>query len=151
VVQCVERKFNVWKEHPPLSEGLTTTNITLELPSDLEGRLQRAARAQGKDVAALLLDSVRQHLQRDVLSEADTTLLQAINSPIPAEVRQQRDALLVLQKQRELTGEERAALAHRVDTIELANAKRWEALAELAERRGLSLAEIARELEIPLS
>jgi hypothetical protein len=125
-------------------------NISLDLPSDLEGRLEQAARTQGKDVATLLLDSVRQHLQRDVLPETDTALLQAINTPIPPEARRQRDALLDLQRQRSLTDEEQEALASHVDTIELADAKRWEALAELAERRGLSLAEIAQDLEIPL-
>ncbi|HLJ57764.1 MAG TPA: hypothetical protein VKT77_22195 [Chthonomonadaceae bacterium] len=125
-------------------------SITLDLPSDLEGRLQKAARVQGKDVTALLLDTVRQHLQRNVLPESDTTLLMTINSPMPSEARRQRDALLDLQSQRELTDAEQEALARHVDAIELANAKRWESLAELAERRGLSLAEIARELEIPL-
>ena len=123
--------------------------ITLDLPPDLEGRLQQAARIQGKDVAALLLDSVRQHLRRDVLPEADASLLQVINAPIAPEARRQRDALLA-QQQRELTDAEHETLIQLVDTIELANAKRWEALAELAERRGLSLAEIAQELEIPL-
>jgi hypothetical protein len=124
--------------------------ITLDLPPDLEGRLQQVARAQGKDVATLLLDSVRQHLRRDVLPEADASLLQVINAPIAPEARRQRDALLALQQQRELTETEQETLTHLVDAVEVANAKRWEALAELAERRGLSLAEIARELEIPL-
>ena len=125
-------------------------NITLDLPSDLEGRLQQVARTQGKDIAAVLLDSARQHLRRDVLSEAETALLQAINSPIPPEARRQRDALLALQRQRELTDAEQQALSQQVDLIEMADANRWAALAELAERRGLSLAKIARELEIPL-
>lgn len=124
--------------------------ITLDLPPDLEGRLQQAARTQGKDVAALLLDSVRQHLRSDVLNETDASLLQVINAPIAPEARRQRDALLALQQQRDLTDAEQEILTGLVDTVEIANAKRWEALAELAERRGLSLAEIAQELEIPL-
>ena len=61
-----------------------------------------------------------------------------------------RDDLLALQQQRELTDTERDALIQFIDAVELADAKRWNALAELAERRGHSLAEIARELEIPL-
>jgi hypothetical protein len=124
--------------------------ITLDLPPDLEGRLHQVARMQGKDIAALLLDSVRQHLRHDVLPEADASLLQVINAPIAPEARRQRDTLLALQEQRELTDAEREALTNLVDSVELANAKRWEALAELAERRGLSLAEITRELEISL-
>jgi hypothetical protein len=121
--------------------------ITLDLPPALEGRLQQVAKMQGKDIVALLLDSVRQHLRHDVLPEADASLLQVINSPVAPEARRQPDALLALQKQRELTDAERDALTHFVDSVELANAKRWEALAE---RRGLSLAEITRELEISL-
>jgi hypothetical protein len=124
--------------------------ITLDLPPDLEVPLQQAARTQGKDIAALLLDSARQHLRHDILSETEASLLQSINAPIAPEARQQRDALLALQQQRDLTEAEREALIQLVDTVEVANAKRWEALAELAERRKLSLAEIAQELEIPL-
>lgn len=124
--------------------------ITLDLPPDLEGRLQQAARTQGKDVTAILLDSVRRHLRHDVLPEEDARLLQAINAPIAPEARTHRDALLALQERRELADAERKALIHSVDTIELANARRWDSLAELAERRGLSLAEIALQLEVPL-
>lgn len=104
----------------------------------------------GKNIADVLLDSVRQHLRHDVLPETDASLLQIINAPIVPEARQQRDALLALQQQRELTDVERAMLTDLIDTVEIANAKRWEAMAELAERRGISLAEIAQELEIPL-
>lgn len=124
--------------------------ITLHLPPDLEGQIQQAARTQGKDVAAYLLDSIRQRLRHDVLPEADAGLLQVINSPVAPEARQERDALLALQKQRELTDAEQETLTQLVDLVELANAKRWQCLAELAARRGLSLAEITRELEIPL-
>lgn len=125
--------------------------ITLELPPDVERQLQRAARTQGKDIAAYLLENVQRHLRQDILPETEANLLQAINAPIEPEIRQQRDALLALQKQRELTGAEQETLTHLIDTVELATAKRWQSLAELAVRRGLSLAEIAQELEIPLS
>ncbi len=56
--------------------------ITLDLPPELEGQIQQVARAQGKDVAAFLLDSIRQRLRHDVLPEADARLLQIINAPI---------------------------------------------------------------------
>ena len=74
--------------------------ITLNLPPDLERRLQQVARTQGKDMTALLLDSARQHLRYDVLPKAEASLLQIINAPIAPVARRQRDALLVLQKQR---------------------------------------------------
>ena len=125
--------------------------ITLELPPEMERQLQRAARTQGKDIAAFLLENVQRQLRQDVLPETEANLLLAINAPITTEIRIQRDALLALQKQRELTEAEQETLTQLIDTVEIANAKRWQSLAELAERRGLSLAEIAQELEIPLS
>ncbi len=125
--------------------------ITLNLPPDMEGQVQQAARTQGKEVAVFLLDSIRQRLRHDVLPESEARLLQIINAPIAPEARQERDALLALQQQRELTDAEQETLTQLIDEVELANAKRWQCLAELAERRGLSLAEITRELEIPLT
>jgi len=93
---------------------------------------------------------IHPQLRQDVLPETEANLLLAINAPIAPEIRSQRDVLLALQKQRELTATEQETLTHLIDTVELANAKRWQSLAELAEMRGLSLSEIAQELEIPL-
>ena len=124
--------------------------ITLDVPVDLEGRLQNAARTQGTDVATFLLESVRQRLRPDVLPEAEADLLQVINAPVAPELRSKRDALLERQAQRELTEEEQATLADLIDAVEMANATRWQALASLARLRGLSLTEIARDLEFPL-
>ena len=125
--------------------------ITLNLPPEMEGQVQQAARTQGKEVATFLLDSIRQGLRHDVLPETEARLLQIINAPIAPQERQERDALLALQKQRELTDAEQETLTRLIDEVELANAKRWQCLAELARRRGLSLAEITQELEIPFS
>lgn len=126
-------------------------DITLNVPSELEGQLQTAARTQGTDVAAFLLESARQRLRPDILTEAEAELLQVINAPLAPEARLKRNALLALQAQRELTEQEQADLAASIDAVEMANAARWQALATLARQRGLSLAEIARDLEIPLS
>ena len=125
--------------------------ITLNIPPDLDGPLQRAARMQGKDVAAFLLDSARQQLRHDVLPKYDVDLLQIINAPVAPEARMKRDALVAEQAQRELTIEERDTLADLINAVELANAARWQSIAELAHRRGQSLAEIAQDLQIPLS
>lgn len=125
--------------------------ITLELTPDQERKIQQAARVQGKDVTAFLIDCTQQKLRPDVLPENDTRLLEIINAPIAPEAKQQRDALLQLQSQRELTNIERDTLTYLIDTVEIANAARWQSLADLAELRGLSLAEIAQQLEIPLS
>ena len=121
--------------------------ITLDVPVDLEGRLQNAARTQGTDVATFLLESARQRLRPDVLPEAEAELLQIINAPVAPEARSRRDALLAQQAQGELTEDEQATLADLIDAVEMANATRWQALAALARLRGLSLTEIARDLE----
>jgi macrodomain Ter protein organizer (MatP/YcbG family) len=112
--------------------------------------LEQVARTQGKDVAAFLLDSLRRQLRQDILSEPEANLLQIINAPVAPEARRQRDALLALRQQRELTASEQEMLTQLIDAVEIANAKRWQSLADLAERRGLSLSEIAGQLQIPL-
>lgn len=127
-----------------------STTITLNVPSELEGQLQQAARTQGTDVATFLLESARQRLRPDVLPEAEAELLQAVSAPLALEARSKRDALLAEQARRELTEEEQTTLASLIDAVEMANAGRWQAIAALARLRGLSLTEIARDLEIPL-
>ena len=106
-------------------------NITLNVSPDLEGQLQQAVQSQGVDVTTYLLDSARLRLRRDVLPQAEASLLQAINAPLAPEARTERDALLREQAQRQLTEEEQAALAGLVDAVEMANAQRWQALAAL--------------------
>ncbi len=124
--------------------------ITLDVPSELEKQLEVAARTEGTDVPTFLLDSARQRLRPDVLSEADADLMQRINSPLAPEARVKRDALLAEQAQRELTEAEQATLGDLIDAVEMANAERWQALAMLARLRQLSLTEIARDLQIPI-
>lgn len=124
--------------------------ITLNLPPEMEEEVRQAAQTQGKEVPVFLLDSVRRQLRHDVLSESDTDLLEIINSPIAPEARRERDSLLATKGQRDLTEAEKATLTQLINTVELADARRWQSIAELARRRGLSLADIAQELEIPL-
>ena len=127
---------------------------TLDLPPDMESLLFQASLSEGKDISTLLLDSARHHLQGrggDVLSGPETELLQRINAPLASEARTRRDALLTLQAQRELTRDEQTELTRVIDAVEVANAEHWQAIAELARRRGLSLHEIAAELQIPLT
>ncbi len=126
-------------------------NITLDVSPELEGQLQQAAQTQGTDVTTYLLESVRLSLRPDVLPQAEASLLQAINAPLAPEARKERDELLAEQVQRPLTDGEQAALIELVNAIEIANAQRWQAVADLARLRGQSLVEIARDLEINLT
>ena len=125
--------------------------ITLEVPSDLEARLQKAARLQGKDVDRFLLDGARDQVRYDILPRPEAELLEVINAPIAPDARRRRDALIAEQKRRELTSEEQNTLYDLIDAVEIANAHRWQCVADLAKRRGVSFAEIARELGIPLT
>jgi len=134
-----------------MTEKSKTMNITLDVSPELEGQLQQAAQSQGIDVTTYLLDSARLRLRPDVLPQAEASLLQAINAPLAPEARTERNALLKEEAQRQLTEEEQAALVNSIDAVEVANAQRWQALVALACLRKLSLAEIARDLEITLS
>lgn len=134
-----------------MTEKSKTMNITLDVSPELEGQLQQAAQSQGVDVTTYLLDSARLRLRPDVLPQAEASLLQAINAPLAPEARTERNALLKEEAQRQLTEEEQAALVNSIDAVEVANAQRWQALVALARLRKLSLAEIARDLEITLS
>ncbi|MBC8141039.1 MAG: hypothetical protein H7Y38_06315 [Armatimonadetes bacterium] len=49
-----------------------------------------------------------------------------------------------------MTDAEWEKLSDAIDTVEMANADQWQAVADVADQRGLTLAEITRELEIPL-
>ena len=108
--------------------------ITLNVSPDLEGQLQQAARTQGTDVTTYLVESAGLRLRTDVLPEAEASLLQTINAPLAPEARVKRDALLAEQAHRQLTEEERDNLADFVDAVEMANARRWQALAALTQR-----------------
>ena len=127
-----------------------TMNITLNVSPELEGQLQRAARRQGTDVTTYLLESACLRLRPNVLPEEEASLLQTINAPLAPEARLKRDALLAEQAHRQLSEEEQDHLTDLIDAVEMANARRWQALAALAGLRGLSLAEITLDLEIPL-
>ena len=124
-------------------------NVTLDIPPDVFDRLQHAARAQGKDIQTFLMDDVRRHFRSDVLSESETTLLEVINQPIDASVVEARNQLLSQREKRALTEPEQTRLRDLIDRVEIANAARWQALASLAKLRGITLTEIASELQIP--
>jgi hypothetical protein len=124
--------------------------ITVEVPSELESPLEQAAHLQGSDVRAFLLESVRLRLRRDILSQPEGNLLQLINKALPTSVRAERDALIAERDQRSLSDAEETRLSDLIDEIEVANAERWQAIADLAKIRGLSLREMATELEIPI-
>lgn len=79
----------------------------------------------------------------------EAQLLARINAPPASDARKVRDVLVQTRTERDLTTSEWEVLADAIDAVEMANADRWQAIADLAARRGLSLAEIARELEIP--
>lgn len=115
--------------HTGRRERPITMNIILNVSPELEGRLQQAARTQGTDVTTYLLDSARLRLRPDVLPQAEASLLQTINAPLAPEARTKRDALLKVQAQRQLTDAEQAALSDLIDAVEMANAQRWQAIA----------------------
>jgi len=123
--------------------------ITLDPPTECEAELQAAARLQGKEIAAFVTDAVKSQLRRDVLPQSETQLLEIMNTPLAPEARKECDALIARQAGRELTSAKRILLAERINAVEIANAKRWQAIADLVVHRGHFPVEMARELEIP--
>jgi hypothetical protein len=125
--------------------------VTVEIPPELAEDIEAIARVHGKPVAQFLLDSARLHLRPDVLSREETRLFDIINASLAPEARAERAQLLLEEEQRDLTPAEYDRLIELTDEVEIAGAKRWQAIGELATLRGLSLDEMARQLEIPLS
>lgn len=123
--------------------------LTVEVNSDLAEVLRKAARAAGTDVPTFLLDSARQRLVSPVDAPSEADLLEQVSTPFPTKIRERRQALL---NQRdagslnEVGTSELFALQEQLDALQLA---RWQAIGELAKRRGKTLQEMADTLGIP--
>ena len=82
-----------------------------------------------------------------MLSEAEVELLKIIHAPVAPEARAYRDNLLAKHSQNILTEDEQATLSPLIDTVELANARRWQAIGTLAQQRECSPWKLSQTLE----
>jgi len=132
-------------------------SLTIELPEETLESLRAEARAQGRDVADLVAARLNalygvasdRPIAAQVLSAAETQLLDTINAAFPREKRHRYGALVAARQAETLTEVEHAELMEITNQIETWNARRWKAIADLARLRGRTLDEMAAELQIP--
>ena len=82
------------------------------------------------------------------LPEGEARLLQKINQELPPDVQQRYDELTAKRRAETLTPEEHQELLALIDRIEQADAKRVQALTELAQLRNVSVTTLMAELGI---
>ena len=86
----------------------------------------------------------------DTLPDKEARLILAIYTPLPREVRKERDALLKRQKRRSLTDAEINRFSELSERMEMDDAARVRNIGELGRLRGLSLMEMAAQLPLPI-
>ncbi|MBF0349648.1 MAG: STAS/SEC14 domain-containing protein [SAR324 cluster bacterium] len=93
--------------------------------------------------------ALRARLHTSTLSESESKLLNKINLGIPELIQSRYDELMVKRQNESLAGTELQELLNLTDQVEKLEAERVEALAELAQIRGVQLAELMKNLGIP--
>jgi hypothetical protein len=82
------------------------------------------------------------------LSKEESRLLEKINQGLPPDLQQRYDELTARRQAETMTPAEHQELLALIDRIERADAERVQALTELAQRRGISVARLMAELGI---
>jgi len=128
--------------------------ITLEITPELEQQLREEAARQGLEPNRYILNALAERLRPTAsqavphLSGSETELLQQINLGLSAQQWEQYHDWITKRRAETLTPDEQAGLIALSDQIEQANAHRIQALIQLAELRGQSLAEVMQSLGI---
>lgn len=124
--------------------------LTLNLAPELERELRRAADEAGLPPDAYILHILRQNLRPlqnpERLPRREAELLEEINRSLSAVEWDRYHALQAKRGGEALTAEEQVELVGLTDEIESANARRMEALAELARLRRVSLRALMAQL-----
>jgi hypothetical protein len=129
------------------------TDITLQIPPELEQQLRTEAAKQGINPDHYILNTLQERLQvsprpKASLPKAEADLLQQINLGLPAERWEEYHHLVAKRRAETLTEAEHATLIAISDQIEQANVQRVRALVALAEMRGTDLSTLMQELGI---
>lgn len=82
------------------------------------------------------------------LSERETILLKEINKGIPAKISERFHELQTKQRQSTLSSKERKELNNLVDTVEMIEANRLEAMIQLSQLWNISLNQLREKLQI---
>lgn len=127
--------------------------MTLRLAPELETKVRDAAKRDGIGPDLYVAKVLERHLHKQsvAVSETEVELLEQINLGLSAQdwrrYYQLRDKL----EDETLQGDEDSELIRMTDRLEIANAKRIEALIALAELRGTPLDALIDELGLRLS
>ncbi len=130
--------------------------VTIELAPEFEAQLREEAARAGLDADTFIRKTLEERVLqgrpssqgRPPLSPREMSLLQGINQGLPAETWQRYHTLVAQRRAETLTSVEQTELIGLSDQIEVANARRMAALAELARLRQTSLEEVMAQLGI---
>lgn len=125
--------------------------LTLDIASELEHQILQEAGRKGLDAKSFVLHLLREAMASKVSSVAaqrESELLKEINRGFPPEVWKRYRELVAKREDETLSVEEHAELIALIDQVELANARRIECLAELANLRQVPLRELMTKMGI---
>ena len=125
-------------------------HVTSQIEIDLDEVLQGLARLGVKELEQFVEKAIALQAQRRApsLPKDETELLQQINRGLPADVRQQYDALNAKLHDETITPQEHAELLTLIDRLELVDAERMQRLVALAQIRGVSVDTLMEQLGI---
>jgi hypothetical protein len=127
--------------------------IPLELPAEFESTLREEARKADLDLGAYVVKTLRDHLHKSrslpsSLSPTEAELLERVNLGFSEAEWRQYHALIERRWEETLTEREQQELIALSDRLEKANARRMEALAQLASLRAVSVETLMADLGI---
>jgi hypothetical protein len=113
--------------------------------------LKGAAQLEAAEFDQFVADVLRLRAQRQGphVSEVEGDLLMRINQGLPPQLRQRLQELIGKRQQESLTADEHAELLRLTDEVEHLEANRLDALTQLAQLRGTTLADLMAHLHIP--
>ena len=129
--------------------------LIIDLTPELEAQLREEAADRGIDASTFVVRALEERLHRKTrqrvpfqLSQEETVLIQKINRALPEAIWQEYHDLVARRRAETLTLEEHTRLIALSDSIEETHAERMAQLAELAQRRHMSLKTLMRELGV---
>jgi len=123
--------------------------ITLEVTPQTEDRVRKIANRFGKPITDYLVDLIEQHIATvETTTLTEEELLQQINLGLSEEEWKEYSALLQKQDAQTLEHEEHERIAEIAEFLELSNARRIQALVQLAEMRNTTLDNLMSEFDI---
>ncbi len=125
--------------------------LTLDIATELEHQILQEAGRKGRDAKSFVLGLLRESLASMASSgnaRSESDLLEEINQGFPEEIWRRYRELVAKRQDETLSAEEHTELIAMIDRVEIANARRIECLAELANRRQVPLRELMAEMGI---